>query len=289
MKFFEKKVMLIMTLILLSNPAFAKSVLVQKLAEHVYAVSMFNYTSLVVIGKNDVLITDTANSFRAKKLKSEIAKITDKPVKRIVFTHEHFDHVGGTNVFPDAEIIAQRNIIEYEGLDPLNMVPDVIHKTFDKFLAIEMGTTKVELHHFGAADGLAVAAIYLPKEGIAVSADMYVDDGLGAGVFLTDTNMLGNRLLLKKLVEWDLNYAINVHSRRLDLAPLVATKKFYDDLYDLVLPEIEAQLKSDPSRLVSRIIEMSETLEMPAYKNWKNYHDLPVYIQKMSFAMIHGG
>ncbi|PSW16940.1 Zn-dependent hydrolase [Photobacterium sanctipauli] len=289
MKFFKK--MAIIFIATLSPTAFAqtKDSLVQELAENVYAVSLFNYTSLVVVGEEDVLISDTANSYRAKVLKSEIAKITDNPVKKIVLTHEHFDHVGGTKIFPDAEVIAHSNILEYEELDPLGMLPEVIHKTFEKSLTIEMGTTSVELHHFGAADGLAVAVIYLPKEKVAVSADMYVDEGLNPGVFLTDTNMLGSRALLTKLANWDLNYAINVHSKRLDLVPLVATQKFYDDLYDLVLPEIKAQLRADPSRLVPRILEMSETLKMPKYESWQNYQDLPVYIRKMSFAIIHGG
>ncbi|MFM2601013.1 MBL fold metallo-hydrolase [Vibrio fortis] len=275
--------------LMVSTSVHANESYVKKLGDNVYAVSMFNYTSLVVVGDKGVLVTDTANSYRAKVLKAEVAKLTDKPVTKIVLSHEHFDHVGGTEVFPDAEIIAQRNILEYENLDPLNMVPDEIHTTFNKSMTIDMGTTSLELLHFGAADGLAVAVVYLPEEKIALTADMYIDSGLSPGVFLTDTNMLGNRLLLNNLADWDLAYAINVHSRRVDLEPLMKTRDFYNDLYDLVLGEVQKQMNEDPSGLVRRTLEMSETLQMPEYQSWENYQDLPIYIRKMSFSIIHGG
>ncbi|WP_261844830.1 MBL fold metallo-hydrolase [Aliamphritea ceti] len=260
-----------------------------QLATNIYTIDLLHYTSLVVIGEEEVLITDTANPYRANLLKQEIQSLTEKPVGKIVLSHEHFDHTGGTAVFPDAEIIAHENIHDYEELDPLDMVPDTIHQTFSTHMTIDMGTTQVELQHMGIADGAAVAIVHLPAENIVLSADMYVDEGLGRGVYLTDTNLLGVRKTLKTLISWQPKHAINVHSSSTDLAPLVATAKFLDDLYDLVLPEIKNTLATNPSQLVPRIIEMSENLKMPAYKDWPNYQDLPVYIRKMSFAIIHGG
>ena len=274
----------------LTTSVFAKgNAVVKQLGDDVYMVSLFHYASLVVVGENDVLITDTANPFRAKLLKAEIEKLTDKPVRKIVLSHEHFDHTGGTEVFPDAEIIAQNNIREYDGLDPLHLVPDVIHQTFERFMAIDMGTTKVELHHISAADGVATAIIYLPKEQVVVSADMYVDKGLNAGVFLTDTNLLGVRHLLNTMLEWDLKHAINVHSSSTSLEPLKNTARFLNDLYDIVFQEVKKVNDTNPSMLVPSILEMGNTLEMPKYQDWPNYKDLPTYVQKMGFSIIHGG
>lgn len=262
---------------------------VSQLSEHVYTVSLQHYTSLVVIGRDDVLITDTANPYRAGLLKQAIRKLTDKPVGKIVLSHEHFDHTGGTEVFPDAQIIAQENILDYAGLDPLDMVPDTIHQTFRQQMTIDMGTTRVELLHPGVADGIAVAIIRLPAEKIVLSADMYVDEGLNRGLYLTDTNLLGVRRTLNTMISWQPVHAINVHSGSTDPAPMIATAGFLNDLYDQVLPEIQATLASNPSLLLPRIAEMSQTLQLPEYQHWPNYQDLPVYIRKMAFAIIHGG
>ena len=45
----------------------------------------------------------------AASLKDEIAKITGSPVTTIVLTHEHYDHLSGTGVFPQAPMIYHRN------------------------------------------------------------------------------------------------------------------------------------------------------------------------------------
>ena len=69
----------------------------------------------------------------------EIAKLTEKPVGKIVLSHEHFDHTGGTEVFQGAEIIAQENVNGVSDLDPLGMFPDKVDQTFETELDIDMG------------------------------------------------------------------------------------------------------------------------------------------------------
>jgi len=82
----------------LTNAALAaiSRVTTQRLADNVYSMDVLHYNSLVVIGEDGVLITDPANPFRAGLLQAETAKLTNLPVSKIVMTHEHYDHVGGT-------------------------------------------------------------------------------------------------------------------------------------------------------------------------------------------------
>ena len=121
------------------------------------------YNSLVVTSNNYTLITDPANSARAAVLKEEIAKLTDTPVNKIVLTHEHFDHIGGTEVFEGAEIIAQENISAVLPFDPLGTTPEKIDVTFESDYVINMGSKIVELKYMGAGDGVATTIIYLPN------------------------------------------------------------------------------------------------------------------------------
>lgn len=261
----------------------------KKLAENVYSAHLFGYTSLVVIGNEGVLITDTANTFRAKKLKAEIGKLTDKPVTRVVLTHEHFDHTGGTDVFKEARVIAQSNARSFINLDPLDKFPDQLDLTYDENLTIQLGTTNLELKHFGAADGVAMSVVYLPAEKIALSADLYSDKTLTAGLFLTDTNQLGVRRILNEMVSWDLKHAVNVHSDSTQLTPLIEAATFYNDLYNQIFPLMGDILKTSPSHRMSKVLAVSEDIKMPVYKGWKNYDSLNVHAQKMIFAMMHGG
>lgn len=62
-----------------------------------------------IIGETSVILVDTLDSDeRAKRLRAELATITDKPVRTIIYTHSHPDHRGGAGAFRDTveEIIA---------------------------------------------------------------------------------------------------------------------------------------------------------------------------------------
>lgn len=66
-----------------------------------------------VIGDNGVLVVDTfENPAAAKQLLSEIRKRTPLPVKYVVNTHYHLDHVAGNKVFADAGavVIGHQNV-----------------------------------------------------------------------------------------------------------------------------------------------------------------------------------
>lgn len=67
--------------------------------------------SLIVIGEDGVLVVDTQQSSRpALEVIAEIRLRTDRPVRWVVATHGHADHIWGNQVyadsFPDARFIA---------------------------------------------------------------------------------------------------------------------------------------------------------------------------------------
>lgn len=262
---------------------------VQKLSDNVYSIFHSFYSSLVVIGAEGVLVVDPANSWRAGLLKQEIAKLTDKPVTRIVLTHEHFDHVGGTEVFGGATIIAQENVKAVFGLDPLGVAPDKLDVTFAREHTIDMGTTKVELKHMGAGDGVATTVVYLPSEKIVATADLYDENRLTLGAFLDDKNMLGARAILNEVAGWELNHAVNSHSTGTDPQILRANAKYYNDLYDAVYPKVEETAKSNPAGLWDLPASLSETVKLPQYESWGAYDQLPHHVRRMVLAIIHGG
>lgn len=62
--------------------------------------------SIMLVGSDGVIIVDTMETVEsAKTVLAEFRKITDKPIKAIVYTHSHPDHIGGSSVFAaDANI-----------------------------------------------------------------------------------------------------------------------------------------------------------------------------------------
>jgi glyoxylase-like metal-dependent hydrolase (beta-lactamase superfamily II) len=98
----------------------------QKVSEHVYFVQGasgvatdnqgFISNASVVIGTKSITIIDALGSpSLAEQLLSEIRKISDLPVTRVIATHYHADHIYGLQVFKElgATIIAPYGVDQY--------------------------------------------------------------------------------------------------------------------------------------------------------------------------------
>jgi len=66
--------------------------------------------SILIEAPEGVIIVDTMESaLAAKQVKSEFDKLTNKPVAAIIYTHNHYDHIMGAEIFAgddDPEVIA---------------------------------------------------------------------------------------------------------------------------------------------------------------------------------------
>lgn len=75
---------------------------VQRLSQRAYWIGIHGYNALALVGDEGVLVVDPLAGGSSKNLLDAIASITDKPVKALVYSHYHLDHVGGARVFVDA-------------------------------------------------------------------------------------------------------------------------------------------------------------------------------------------
>jgi len=144
-----------------------------------------------VIGDNGVLVIDTfENEAAAKLLLAEIRKLTPLPIKFVVNTHYHLDHVAGNKVFRDAGavIIAQQNVPAWIHTENLKFFGDKI-KPEEKFmvenlavpdlvysesLALSLGNTTASINFFpGHTGGDSVVTIHDPNGIVVFCGDLF--------------------------------------------------------------------------------------------------------------------
>ena len=260
------------------------------LADGVYQWFSDFSSSLVVISGDDVLIVDPSNNARAEKLKAFIATLTDKPVSHIVLTHEHYDHVGGTSIFPEAAVYCHVNCLPIFDLDVLGDVPEV-DETFTDDMSILVGEKTVELHYLGPGDGDATTIIYMPNEKIVVTADLYEDKQITGAAWVDDKNFTGVRKILNTVSGWDLVHAVNAHSPSTDPLVLRENAQYYNDLYDATAAALNETLAQGGGfgAVVGLLNTLPNSLKLEQYASWQNYDSaFPRHVERMLLSIFHG-
>ena len=75
-----------------------------------------------IVGSNGVVVVDSFQAAApAKDLLTEIRKVTNLPIRYVINTHYHLDHVGGNAAFAEAgaTILAHRNVRGWERTENL--------------------------------------------------------------------------------------------------------------------------------------------------------------------------
>jgi len=146
-----------------------------KVADNVYIFRYGGHQSMFVTGKNAVLATDPISYLRPQAATTyieEIRKVSAAPIKYVVYSHHHYDHIAGGKPFKDAgaKFIAHKNAktrldaLKYDAVVPVDEV-------VDKKRTVDLGGTKVELHYVGRNHSDNSLVMLLPKEKILFTVD----------------------------------------------------------------------------------------------------------------------
>jgi glyoxylase-like metal-dependent hydrolase (beta-lactamase superfamily II) len=102
----------------------------------------------------------------------EIKKVTDKPIKFLIYSHHHFDHIAGGKPFKDAgaTVVAHKRAKERLAAinDPHTVLPD---ETVDDKRTIALGGTTLELSYHGLNHSDSTLVMRLPREKIVFIVD----------------------------------------------------------------------------------------------------------------------
>jgi glyoxylase-like metal-dependent hydrolase (beta-lactamase superfamily II) len=138
----------------------------------VYVVSDNGWQSAFLVTDAGVIVFDAPESY-GKGILGAIANVTDKPVKMLVYSHGHRDHIGGSAAFKgvkDLQIVATEGVTTFltDQGDPNRLRPNVV---FSDEKTIRLGGATVELtrHHYHSPEGDLF--IYVPHAKFMMAVD----------------------------------------------------------------------------------------------------------------------
>jgi glyoxylase-like metal-dependent hydrolase (beta-lactamase superfamily II) len=149
--------------------------------DNVYIFRYQNHQAMFIVTPAGVIATDPISYGRpqaAVTYVEEIKKITKAPIKYLIYSHHHYDHVAGGKPFKEAgaRIVAHKRATERLKLlkDAATLVPD---ESVNDKKVIKLGGTSLELHYTGRNHSDSSLVMFLPKEKIIFAVDF---NSLGA-------------------------------------------------------------------------------------------------------------
>jgi cyclase len=160
----------------------------RKLADGVYAYigKLNDANAMAIVTSQGVIVVDTGNNNPdARALLTDIQSVTNQPVRYVVITQNHGDHIGGTPLFsPPATVILHERVAAQwaamqsyqinswrkrfperaEALRNVNPIDTVV--TFRDHMSLHLGGRDIELLYVDDMYNPGDVAVWLPKEGV---------------------------------------------------------------------------------------------------------------------------
>jgi glyoxylase-like metal-dependent hydrolase (beta-lactamase superfamily II) len=202
----------------------------------VYVISDNGWQSAFLVTDEGVIVFDAPASF-GKNIPAAIAKVTDKPVKVLVYSHSHKDHIGGSAAFknvPGLQIVALEGVADFlkEMNDPDRLVPNVV---FHSAKTIQLGGKTVELtgHHYHSPEGDLF--IYVPQAKFMMAVDSVTAGYAPFQGFDLSTNFHEYLKVFDQLLAYDFDNFVGGHLTDTGSKKDVEiTKEFTYDVYNTV-------------------------------------------------------
>lgn len=237
--------------------------------DNVYIFRNQNSQSMFVVTSEGVIAADPVGYGRPQggaTYLAEIKKVTNQPIRYLVYSHHHFDHIAGGQAFKDAgaRIVAHRRAKErLEVLkDPNTVLPD---ETVDKQRTITLGGTTLELTYVGANHSDSTLVMRLPRERILFVVDL-LPVGQVPGRGMIDFYPFEAEASIKRILSMDWDRLIPGHP---GADGRLGTKKDVQDQLTF-LQDASAAVKAEAQQ--GRCWEPVESqLKLPKYESWPNY------------------
>ncbi len=171
----------------------------RRLAKDVYAFlqpPLVWYSSAgVLVGERDVILIDSlTNAAMTRCLREAIGRVTDRPIRFLINTHSHADHVYTNHLFPEATVICTHACREHTGANRqaqgkhaalfARLFPDVDFEggrytlqdlAFSGRLTLQQGEREVRVIELGVGHSESDVVVHLPNERIVFCGDLFLN------------------------------------------------------------------------------------------------------------------
>lgn len=236
---------------------------ITKLAEDVYLFRHQAHQAIFVVTLDGVIVTDPISLDAATWLRTEIAKLTDQPVRYVIYSHHHNDHITGGRAFGDQALFISHEAARAKILkaaDPSTPVPDL---TFTDRMSIDLGGKHVELIYTGKNHSDNSLVVLLPQNKLLFAVDFIPVDSVAYRA-LPDGYPNDWIESLKQVERLDFDRLVPGHGK--------IGKKEHVRLFRQYLEALRTAV-SEQIQSGASLEEAKKSIRLPKYEQWDGYAD----------------
>jgi glyoxylase-like metal-dependent hydrolase (beta-lactamase superfamily II) len=237
--------------------------------ENVYVFRNGNHQAMFVVTPEGVIATDPVAYGRptgGQQYVDEIKKVTNAPIRYLIYSHHHFDHIAGGKAFKDAgaTVVAHKRAKErlQQINDPHTVIPD---ETVDDKRTITLGGTTLELSYHGLNHSDSTLVMRLPREKLVFIVDT-IPVGAVPGRGFIDISPLETEAFMKQVLAMDWERMIPGHPGP---GGRLGTKKDVEDQLAL-MQEASAAIKTE-AQAGKCWDTVEKEFKLPKYESWPGY------------------
>jgi glyoxylase-like metal-dependent hydrolase (beta-lactamase superfamily II) len=238
----------------------------------VYIFRYGNHQAMFVVTRAGVIATDPIAYGRPEAAVTyieEIKKVSDQPIKYLIYSHHHYDHIAGGKPFKDAgaRIIAHKRAKERleQIKDPFTPLPD---ETFEKNRTLKLGGTVLELTYLGPNHSDSNLVMRLPKEKLVFIVDA-IPVGAMPGRGMIDFYPLETEQFMQRVLKMDWQRLIPGHPGQ--PADRLGTKKDVEEQLAF-LRDASEEVKA-AARAGKCWDAAEKEVKLEKYQNWPGYQN----------------
>lgn len=243
-----------------------------KVKDNLYMVGDRTY-SLFYVTDLGVVVIDPLDERHASATMSAIRKVTDLPVTHLFYSHNHWDHISGGQIFKDqgAKIISHKKAKEKIVSNPLVLRPDKVWNGSQRVFHI--GDKELEVFFYGRNHGDGMTVFRFPEHNIVFTVDLVVPDRV-LYAYLPDADPKNWMISLRNINDLEFETLLMSHVRAIgSRKDLELMQDYFEDLYTAVQLELEKG---------TNLFEIPKTVRLPKYQDWMMYEEwLPMNVWRI--------
>ena len=149
---------------------------IEQIAPSIYKIFGGGGNTLVVVQKDGVVLVDTKMPGNGPAILAEVAKVTDKPIKAIISTHSHPDHLGSTDFirgkYPNVKVVMNEGSLAEMTTGPFSAAALKPNVTYKDRMTLGEGDEAIELYHTGVGHTGGDTFVLVPSARLLFMGDV---------------------------------------------------------------------------------------------------------------------